>query len=68
MQVITIASQLVLLGNAVEELPNHYTTNPSIVAIKNCSDLRIYPPARVPSGVYKMSMETFGILLMSTVI
>ena len=28
--------------------------------VKSCCDLRIYPPARVPSGVYKMSMGTFG--------
>ena len=49
-----------LLVNADDELPNHYTTNPSIVKIRSCCDLRIYPPARVPSGVYKMSMGTFG--------
>ena len=49
-----------LLVNGDDELPNHYTTNPSIVLIKSCCDLRVYPPARVPSGVYKMSMGTFG--------
>jgi len=52
---------LLLVVNANDELPGHYTTNPSIVPIKSCCDLRIYPPARVPSGVYKMSMGTFGI-------
>ena len=30
----------------------------NIAAIKSCCDLRAYPP--VPSGVYKMSMGTFG--------
>ena len=28
--------------------------------VKSCCDLRIYPPVRVQSGVYKMSMGTFG--------
>ena len=49
-----------LLVHCQDTLPNEYTTNPSIVPIKSCCDLRIYPPARVPSGVYKMNMGTFG--------
>jgi len=35
--------------------------NQYIVSIKSCCDLISYIPlARVPSGVYKMSMGTFG--------
>ena len=57
---VAILTLSLLLVNGADGLPNHYTTNPSIVLIKSCCDLRIYPPARVPSGVYKMSMGTFG--------
>ena len=57
---ITLLTFSLLLVKADDELPNHYTTNPSIVPVKSCCDLRIYPPPRVPSGVYKMSMGTFG--------
>ena len=49
-----------LLVHCQDILPNQYTTNPSIVPIKSCCDLRIYLPARVSSGVYKISMGTFG--------
>ncbi|XP_065901498.1 fibroleukin-like [Dysidea avara] len=59
LQLVTVILPL-LLVNGDDGLPNHYTTNPSIVLIKSCCDLRIYVPARVPSGVYKMSMGTFG--------
>ena len=39
---------------------NYPTTTLLIHPVKNCCDLRIYPPAIVPSGVYKMSLGTFG--------
>ena len=55
-----VSIPLLLLVNADDELPNHYASNPSIVTIKSCCDLRIFPPARVSSGVYKMSMGIFG--------
>ena len=38
----------------------HYSTHPFTAPIRSCCDLRIFPPDRVPTGVYKMSMGTFG--------
>ena len=42
---------------------NHYSTGVFSVPIKTCCDLRVFPPNRVSSGVYKMSynMGTFTI-------
>jgi len=39
---------------------NHYTTNPSVALISSCCDLRIFPPDRVHTGVYRMRMGTFA--------
>jgi len=47
-----------LLVNAHDDL-NHYSTNPSSALIQGCCDLRVFPPDRVPTGVYKISMGTF---------
>ena len=47
-----------LLVNAHNDL-NHYSTHPFTAPIRSCCDLRIFPPDRVPTGVYKMSMGTF---------
>ena len=46
---------------------NYYAPRASI-SVNTCCDLRVYPPSRVPSGVYKMStnMGTFTISDMST--
>jgi len=46
------------LVNADDSL-NHCATDPSKSHIKICCDLRTFPPKKVPSGVYKMSMGTF---------
>ena len=48
-----------LLVNAHDNL-NHYSTHPFTAPIRSCCDLRIFPPDRVPTGVYKMSMGTFA--------
>ena len=39
---------------------NHYSTHPFTAPIRSCCDLRIFPPDRVSTGVYKMSIGTFG--------
>ena len=62
MKIITqlvILTLSLLLVNAHDDL-NHYSTHPFTTPIKSCCDLRIFPPDRVPTGVYKMSMGTFG--------
>ena len=62
MKIITqlvILTLSLLLVNAHDDL-NHYSTNPSSALIRSCCDLRVFPPDRVPSGVYKMSMGTFA--------
>ena len=48
-----------LLVNAHDDI-NHYSTHPFTAPIRSCCDLRIFPPDRVPTGVYKMSMGTFA--------
>jgi len=45
--------------NAHDDL-NHYNTQPFTVPIRSCCDLRIFPPDRVPTGVYKMRIEAFA--------
>ena len=57
-QLVILALSL-LLVKAHDDL-NHYSTNPSSALIHSCCDLRIFPPDRVPTGVYKMSMGTFA--------
>ena len=62
MKIITqlvIVTLSLLLVNAHDDL-NHYSTRPFTAPIRSCCDLRIFPPDRVPTGVYKMSMGTFG--------
>ena len=62
MKIITqlvILTLSLLLVNADDDL-NHYSTNPSSALIQGCCDLRVFPPDRVPNGVYKMSMGTFA--------
>ena len=58
-----IITQLVILTlslvNAHDDL-NHYSTHPFTAPIRSCCDLRIFPPDRVPTGVYKMNIGTFG--------
>jgi len=56
---LVILTLSLLLVNAHDEL-NHYTTHPFTVPIRSCCDLRIFPPDRVPTGVYKMRIGTFG--------
>ena len=56
---LVILTLSLLLVNADDDL-NHYSTNPSSAPIQGCCDLRIFPPDRVPTGVYKMSMGTFA--------
>ena len=61
---LVILALSVLLVNA-DDCDDHCYNDDSCtpkctIPIKSCCDLRIYPPARVPSGVYKMSMGTFG--------
>ena len=61
MKIITqlvILTLSLLLVNAHDDL-NHYSTHPFTTPIRSCCDLRIFPPDRVPTGVYKMSMGTF---------
>ena len=61
MKVITqlvILTLSLLLVNAHDDL-NHYSTHPFTAPIRSCCDLRIFPPDKVPTGVYKMSMGTF---------
>ena len=61
MKIITqlvILTLSLLLVNAYDDL-NHYSTHPFTVPIRSCCDLRIFPPDRVSTGVYKMSMGTF---------
>ena len=61
MKIITqlvILTLSLLLVNAHDDI-NHYSTHPFTAPIKRC-DLRIFPPDRVPTGVYKMSMGTFA--------
>ena len=61
MKIITqlaILTLSLLIVHAHDDL-NHYSTNPSSALIQGCCDLRIFPPDRVPTGVYKMSMGTF---------
>ena len=48
-----------LLVNAHDDI-NHYSTHPFTAPIRSCCDLRIFPPDKVPTGVYKMSMGTFA--------
>ena len=48
-----------LLVNAHDDI-NHYSTHPFTAPIRSCCDLRVFPPDRVPTGVYKMSMGTFA--------
>ena len=62
MKIITplvILTLSLLLVNAHDDI-NHYSTHPFTVPIRSCCDLRIFPPDRVPIGVYKMSMGTFA--------
>ena len=62
MKIITqlvILTLSLLLVNAHDDI-NHYSTHPFTVPIRSCCDLRIFPPDRVPTGVYKMSMGTFA--------
>ena len=57
--ILTLVLSL-LLVNAHDDL-NHYSTHPwpFTASIRSCYDLRIFPPDRVPTGVYKMSMGIF---------
>ena len=60
MKVITqlvILTLSLLLVNAHDDL-NHYSTHPFTAPIRSCCDLRIFPPDRVPTGVYEMTMST----------
>ena len=62
MKIITqlvILTLSLLLVNAHDDI-NHYSTHPFAAPIRSCCDLRIFPPDRVPTGVYKMSMGTFA--------
>ena len=56
---LVILTVSLLLVNAHDDL-NHYSTRSFTAPIRSCCDLRIFPPDRVPTGVYKMSMGTFG--------
>ena len=61
MKIITqlvILTLSLLLVNTHDDL-NHYSTHPFTAPIRSCCDLRIFPPDRVPTGVYKISMGTF---------
>ena len=56
MKIITqlvILTLSLLLVNAHDNL-NHYSTHPFTAPVTSCCDLRIFPPDRVPTGVYKM--------------
>ena len=62
MKIITqlvILTLSLLLVNAHDDI-NHYSTHLFTASIRSCCDLRIFPPDRVPTGVYKMSMGTFA--------
>ena len=62
MKIITqlfILKLSLLLVNAHDDI-NHYSTHPFTAPIRSCCDLRIFPPDKVPTGVYKMSMGTFA--------
>ena len=62
MKIITqlvILTLSLLLVNAHDDL-NHYSTHSFTAPIRSCCDLRIFPPDRVPTGVYKMSIGTFA--------
>ena len=62
MKIITqlfILKLSLLLVNAQDDI-NHYSTHPFTAPIRSCCDLRIFPPDKVPTGVYKMSMGTFA--------
>ena len=48
-----------LLVNAHDNI-NYYSTHPFTAPIRSCCGLRIFPPDRVPTGVYKMSMGTLA--------
>ena len=56
--VILVLTLSLLLVNAHDDL-NHYSTHPFTAPIRSCCDLRIFPPDRVPTGVYKMRIGTF---------
>ena len=56
---LVILTLSLLLVNAHDDL-NHYSTHPFTAPIRSCCDLRIFPPDRVLTGVYKMSMGTFA--------
>ena len=56
---IVILTLSLLLVNAHDDI-NHYSTHPFTAPIRSCCDLRIFPPDRVPTGVYKMSIGTFA--------
>ena len=64
MKIITQFTSILTLSllqvNAHDDNINHYSTHPFTAPITNCCDLRIFPPDRVPTGVYKMSMGTFA--------
>ena len=57
-QLVTLTLSQLLLVNAHDNI-NHYSTHPFTAPIRSCCDLRIFPPDRVPTGVYKMSMGIF---------
>ena len=60
MKIITqliILTLSLLLVNANDDL-NHYSTHPFTAPIRICCDLRIFPPDRVPTGLYEMTMST----------
>ena len=62
MKIITQLALLILpllLVDADDDL-NHYSTHPFTAPIRSCCDLRIFPPDRLPTAVYKMSMGTFA--------
>ena len=56
---LVILTLSLLLVNAHDDI-NHYSTHSFSAPIRGCCDLRIFPPDRVPTGVYKMSMGTFA--------
>ena len=58
-QLVILTLQSLLLVNAHDDI-NHYSTHSFSAPIRGYCDLRIFPPNRVPTGVYKMSMGTFA--------
>ena len=54
-----LLSLMLVKAQANDDSLNHCTDNPSKAYIKSCCDLRTFPPKKVPSGMYKMSMGTF---------